>query len=232
MRKHAPESAIYLNVLIVAIGCEPDELIGSQQTAEICRCRHCWMGHDHSSSMINPDRYPFTLTVLAEYPTSRSLENRYARCRTITCAASKSSALDDWLKYSIGPDPHLGAVMNPFSFEFEGGAVPNVVANVLLIDQNLVDGAAGPGPPEVGSNPAGVKQLGDFALELPIVDECPINPTDRILFFWWPWHQDDSIRLDAFLLPLVGRPLTSPLINQPAAQPKSRRAALAIAEFD
>lgn len=48
------------------------------------------------------------------------------------------------------------------ALQLEGGAVIDVVADVLLVGEDLVDGALGPGPAEICERALGVEQRGDF----------------------------------------------------------------------
>src|SRR4051812_49341918 len=79
--------------------------------------------------------------------------------------------VDDWVERSVCAYPHVRAVMHPLSLELERGPVPDVVADVLLIDQDLVDSSSGPGPAEVRSDAPRIEELGDFSLGLPLFDK-------------------------------------------------------------
>ena len=57
------------------------------------------------------------------------------------------------VEHAIGPDPHLGRILDVPLLELEGGAVEDVVADVLLVRQDLVDRSTGPGPSQIGRQP-------------------------------------------------------------------------------
>src|SRR3954469_6451753 len=92
------------------------------------------------------------------------------------------------LEYAVGPDPHVGTVVDAFPLELEGSSVPHIVADIFLVDQNLMDGSPRPNPSEVGPDAACIEKVGDFALELPFFDERPVDPADGVLFLRWTSH--------------------------------------------
>lgn len=54
-------------------------------------------------------------------------------------------------------------------------ARPDVVADVFLIDQQLVNRSARPFPAKIGANAAGIEIKGDFGLAFTSLDKAPVS---------------------------------------------------------
>ena len=65
-------------------------------------------------------------------------------------------------KCAVRADPLVGRIGHVLPLQFERGAVIDVVADVLLVGEDLVDGAFRPGPAEICKHALGVEQRGDF----------------------------------------------------------------------
>ena len=116
--------------------------------------------------------------------------------------------------------------------ELEGGAVPNVVADVFLVDQNLMNRAAGPRATKIGEDASLIEARGDLPLLLAVLDEGPVDPADDVDLFGRAGNKDDAIRLDALVFAACQLPFTSNLIHESSAQSEAGRSALPEAEFD
>ena len=64
-------------------------------------------------------------------------------------------------------NPHIGAIVNSLPLQLERCAVPDIIANVFLVDQNLVNCAACPSSAKIGSNPALIQKLAISRSSLP-----------------------------------------------------------------
>ena len=91
-----------------------------------------------------------------------SSDNRRARSWMMPRAMKKSSGVTIGVEGAVAADPHLGRVADALLLELEGRAVVDVVADVLLVGQHLVDGAARPGAAQVGDDALGVQVGGDL----------------------------------------------------------------------
>ena len=81
--------------------------------------------------------------------------------------------------------------------------------------------------------PALIQNVGDLALGLPLLDKRPVHPADGVDLLGRARDQDHAVGLDALLLTPGELAFGGAgLIDQPAAQAVSGRAALAEAEFD
>ena len=126
-----------------------------------------------------------------------------------------------------------GLLLHMLLLQLEGRSVPDVVADVLLVDQDLVDGAARPCSPKIGENASLVEACGDLALDFAIFDESAVDPADRIDLLGGPRNKYNAIGLDALVF--AAREFTfdiRTLIDEAAAQPKARRSALTEPKFD
>jgi hypothetical protein len=83
---------------------------------------------------------------------------------------------------------------------FERPPVVDVVADVLLVGQNLMYGSAGPGAAKVGRDAAGVEDLGDFLFPTSLPDEHLVDPLDDTDRFFRATDQDHPVGLQALLL--------------------------------
>src|ERR1700722_1204602 len=141
--------------------------------------------------------------------------------------------MNERLERALCADPHVGAVADPFSLELEGTAIPDIVADVFLVDEDLVDGPACPRSSEIGTIAAIIENGRDLTLGFSVRHEQPIHPADSVYLICRARHQDHSVSLNAFLLP--SRELAfggADLVNQAAAQPVSLRSALTKTKFD
>ena len=92
--------------------------------------------------------------------------------------------------------------------QLERYAVPDVVADVLFVREDLMDRPATPGSAQIGRDAALVEQNGDLALDFSAIDELAVDPPNSLKLFFrageWgrvrPWSR--SRRPDPFLLRL------------------------------
>ena len=142
--------------------------------------------------------------------------------------------LDDGCERAAGPDPHVGRVRDALLLQLEGDPVVDVVADVFLVGQNLVDGAARPGPPEIGQ-----RCLVRSATAAISRSDRPSSTNSRYIrrtvsiSSGGPGHQDDPVGLQALLLAARELALRLPLlVDQLPPQAEAGRAALPEAELD
>jgi hypothetical protein len=100
----------------------------------------------------------------------------------------KKLALHDCFERSVGSDPHVRIIVDALPFQLKRSAIPNVVADIFLINKNLMDSASCPFSPHIGPNVPGVEKLSDLAFALAVFNKRPINPTDGFLFFLRTWN--------------------------------------------
>src|SRR5262245_57356424 len=104
--------------------------------------------------------------------------------------------IHDRCKGAIRTPPNVWAIAHMLLLQFAGGPVPDVVADVLLVDQDLVNGAARPRPPKVGENPTLIETGGDFPLDLAILNEASVNPPDCLDFLVGTGDKYDAVGLE------------------------------------
>src|SRR3984893_8321391 len=141
--------------------------------------------------------------------------------------------MNERLKRALCADPHVGAVADAFPLELGGTAIPDIVADVFLVDEDLVDAPACPRSSEIGTIAAIIENGRDLTLGFSVCHEQSIHPADRVHLIRRAGHQDHSVSLDAFVL--TSRELAfggAGLVNQAAAQPVSRRSALTKTKFN
>src|ERR1700732_361578 len=102
--------------------------------------------------------------------------------------------------------------MDPLSLELEGSPVPDVAPDVFFVDQNLMDCAPGPRPPQIRGGSTCIEQPGDLALGLSFINEGAIDPPDSIKLFWWAGNQDNTVGLYALVLAPCEHALLGPAL--------------------
>lgn len=70
--------------------------------------------------------------------------------------------LDDRLECTIGPDPHIGVVAHPHLLQLVRDAIPDVVADVLRVRQDLVDPASRPWAAVLTLHMPAIQKIGDL----------------------------------------------------------------------
>jgi len=86
---------------------------------------------------------------------------------------------------------------------------------------------------EVGLAAVGVQFRGQVGFGPAVFDELLVDPTHDLNFLIRPRDENDAIGLKWLLLPAVQKPLRfAGLVDEHAAEAESRRASLAITEFD
>ena len=186
-----------------------------------------------SSSITSPDSQPFSARRADKQSSnSRSLYRRLAILDDALCRFEEIQ-LDDGLECPVVPYPHLGRIDHPLGPQLEGRAVIDVVADILLIGENLVDRASCPRPAEVRRNAFGIQCLGDLPLGPLLHHEHAIEAAHDLDLLGRPWLQHDAIGLKALLLAALEHRLgLAVFVDQLAAQPIPGRAALQETEPD
>jgi hypothetical protein len=108
--------------------------------------------------------------------------------------------VDNRLECIIGPNPHFWTVFNPFLLQLEGAAVIDVIADVLLVRQNLMNGSPSPGSAKISRYASLVKLCSNLTLDLSAVDELAIHPPNSLDFLLRTGDQDHAIGLQALVL--------------------------------
>ena len=130
-------------------------------------------------------------------------------------------------KSTIFADPHVRRVVDMLLLEFEGMAVVDVVADVLLIAQHLTHRAVSPGPIQIGQDGGSVEPGGN-GCDGQIVHNQPLKDLiHRGHFSIRSGNQDDPVSLQTFVL--TARKLSfdgTTLVQQHAAQTKPCRTPL------
>lgn len=133
----------------------------------------------------------------------------------------------------LSANPCVGIILHASLLQFEGTAVPDVVPDVFLVDQDLVDGAAGPDPAEISQDATGIQNLGNLGLGLSIVDEAVIDLLNDGNLIGWLRDKGDAIRLNALEFTALQDSFRHTMfVDQHAQQTEARRTGLAIAELD
>ena len=107
-------------------------------------------GQPSVSSMISPDSRPWSRTATASVPSMSSSVSRRERSAMMAAAASKRSRSTMRSNAPSARTHMLRAIANARFLQLEGDPVVDVVADVLLVGQHLVDGAARPRPAQIG----------------------------------------------------------------------------------
>ena len=107
---------------------------------------------------------------------------------------------DDGLEGAIAPNPHFGRIDDALLLELEGDPVVDIVADVLLVRQHLVDGAAGPRPAQIRENSALIQHGGDLRFDDSFFDKDAVHPANNFNLVRRARHENDAVRLNALLL--------------------------------
>jgi hypothetical protein len=139
----------------------------------------------------------------------------------------KKILLDKRLECRVVPHPHTGWIDHPLHLQLGRRSVIDIVADVLLVGENLVDGAARPRSAEIRADAFRIQSRGDLAFGPPLHDKHAVQATRDLHFLRGPRPQHDSVRLKTLLLaPIDDRFRLAMFIDQLAAQPISNWAAL------
>src|SRR6185312_8583035 len=112
----------------------------------------------------------------------------------------KHGFLYDGHESIVRPHPFLRRVPDVALLQFKGRLRPDVVADVLLIDQKLVDGASCPRPVEIGSNTPLIECVRNFRLTPTFLDELTVDVADDLEFLSGTGHKYNAVCGDALLL--------------------------------
>src|SRR5262249_47753251 len=76
----------------------------------------------------------------------------------------------------------------------------NVVADVLFIREDLVNGSPGPSPPEICQNASTIQQRGNVRFIFCLLNKHLIHPTNNFDFFIRAGDQNHSVSLNPLVL--------------------------------
>ena len=224
--------AVDLDVAVVARRREPDQSIGSDEAPEApgigaARGHVLRLVDDEAREMaVALEQVLETVEHLLVGEPPIAFADHPLRCE-------ERLRLDDPFEGFVGAHPLLGRVDLALLLQLERAAVVDVVTDVLFVRQHLMDGAAGPGPAEVGRDATFVEKGRDLALDLALVDELPIHPTHRLELVGGSGDQDHPVCLQALVFPLGEDPLgCAALVDAHAAQSEACHAALAVSVLD
>ena len=123
--------------------------------------------------------------------------------------------LNDGCESPILPRPLGGRVARTRGLEFGAGTVVEIIADILLVDEELMDGAAGPRPTKISQDCTLVEAVRNLTFGLALFNELAVNILDDPDLGIWTRHQDNAIGRDAFMLTPAECPLGfACLINQ------------------
>ena len=149
------ERAVDLDVPVVAGRLEPGQPVGLQQAAEPGAVRGAARACPRRRRCSRPTAWRCRSAQPPQLGEHVLVETRRARSWMMPRAMKKSSAQTTGSNAPSARTHISGGVRDVLLLELERGAVVDVVADVLLVGQHLVDGAAGPRPAEVGQQPCG-----------------------------------------------------------------------------
>jgi hypothetical protein len=112
----------------------------------------------------------------------------------------KKISLDKRLECRVVPHPHTGWIDHPLHLQLGRRSVIDIVADVLLVGENLVDGAARPRSAEIRADAFRIQNRGDLAFGPPLHDKHAVQATRDLHFLRGPRPQHDSVRLKTLLL--------------------------------
>ena len=79
-----------------------------------------------------------------------------------------------------------GLIAYVLLLEFEGASIPDVVADVFFVDQNLMDRRAGPRAAKIGGDAPLIELGRDLALGFSVLRERTVDPSHDFDFFFGP----------------------------------------------
>ena len=227
-----PQQAVHFDVVVVPVRGEADEGIGADQAAEPVGIgaagRHSIGLVDHQTGYV---------AVALEKP-GQPIQHLVVRETAVAGGDNrlhllKLFRLDDGIERPFRTDPHLRAIRDPLLLQLEGAPVVDVVADVFLVGQDLMDGGAGPGPVEIGQDPALIQFCGDFAFRTAVLEEPAIDPANGPDLGVRPENQYHPVCLQTLVLTALQLCLhLTAFIKQDPAKTKTRRTALTEAAFD
>src|SRR3569833_202509 len=107
----------------------------------------------------------------------------------------------------------------------------NVIADVLFIRENLVNGPPGPSPSEICQNASTIQQRGNVRFIFCLHNKHQIHPTNNFDFFFRAGDQDHSIGLDALMLTHFKECfLLTGLVDEHSSQAIASRTSLLVSE--
>lgn len=109
----------------------------------------------------------------------------------------KDCRVDDGLKRSVSPDPHLDWVID--AFELEGAPVVDVRADILRVGEDLVNGGPGPCALVLPGEALAIQPFSDLALRHSLVCELLIDVPDHRNLLLRTRYQDDAVSLQALI---------------------------------
>ncbi|MDT4854936.1 hypothetical protein FQZ97_892650 [compost metagenome] len=136
-------------------------------------------------------------------------------------------------KGAVGAYPLVDWVAGTGLLQFARGTIPDVVADVLLVDQHLVHNTPCPRALPVGTKSTPIQQLRNVGFAAAFFDESLVDALDHLLFGFRPRRENHTIRLKALVLTTTQQRFRlSSLINQLTPQPISRWSTLSVAQLD
>ena len=159
------EFSIDLDVAVVSPRPETDETIGPEKAAEPMAVGAARWGF---VSLVDDQTRQGSLMYQQRLQGSEHLLVGHAgraRCYDLV-GGFVERRINDCRKAVRRSDPGFRIVADALLLELEGPAVPNIGADVLFVDQNLVDGAPRPRPTEVRQNATVIQPIGDLCFVL------------------------------------------------------------------
>lgn len=141
--------------------------------------------------------------------------------------------LHDRLKCAVATDPALARIAYAPHLQLEGDAVPDLAADVFVVDEDLVDHRAGPWPAEIRHHAPRVQLCRDVALRPAHPDEGVTDPADHLDLLGRAGRQDHAVGLEALVLALPQLAFRhAGVVDQLAPQAEARRAALPVPQLN
>ena len=232
VRVHFPQAAIDLDVAVVPIRRVADLVVGADQAAEPVAIgagrRHVLGFVDDQTgkgAVLAPQGGQMLQHLIVGEAAVPFLDDRLGGLEQV--------GIDDPFENAFGAHPHVRRIDDALLLQLAGGAIVDVVADVLLVGEKLMHGGAGPGTTEVAEDAALVQRRGNLGLGLAVLDESPIGPIDGLDLVFRAGHQDHPVGLQALAVAPVQQPLRRPgLVHHHAPQAEPGRSALAVAQLD
>lgn len=101
---------------------------------------------------------------------------------------------------SISPDPFITRILAPSLMQLDRDTVPDVVADLFLVDQNLMDCAARPGASDIIEDAALIQVTRDGVLVAAVLHEAAIDPADGLHLVYGTQRQHNAVGLNALVL--------------------------------
>jgi hypothetical protein len=149
--------AVYLDITVVAFRSVANECVGPQQAAEPVAINagggHCLVLIDDQAGQCS-----FFLQEIAKAAKQFVVAEVIAARRDDGASTFEKRGIDDTWIGVLRPDPHFRAIYDALLLQLIRDAIIDVVADVLFVSENLVDGCPGPWSAKIRQDPSSFRR--------------------------------------------------------------------------